>query len=36
MLFYFKGLSLRTIREFLLHGDYKVSIEKPSENGSMR
>ena len=27
VLLYFKGLSLRTVREFLLHEGYKVSIE---------
>jgi len=27
VLLYFKGLSLRTVREFLLHKGYEVSIE---------
>ena len=27
MLLYFKGLSLRAVREFLLHKGYEVSIE---------
>jgi transposase-like protein len=27
VILYFKGLSLRTVREFLLHEGYKVSIE---------
>jgi transposase-like protein len=27
MLLYFNGLSLRAVREFLLHKGYKVSIE---------
>jgi hypothetical protein len=27
VLLYFKGLSLRAVREFLLHKGYKVSIE---------
>jgi transposase-like protein len=27
VLLYFKGLSLRAVREFLLHKDYEVSIE---------
>ncbi|NAZ23218.1 MAG: transposase [Thermocrinis sp.] len=31
MLLYFKGLSLRTVREFLLHKGYKVSIESLRE-----
>jgi hypothetical protein len=27
VILYFKGLSLRTVREFLLHKGYEVSIE---------
>jgi transposase-like protein len=35
VLLYFKGFSLRVVREFLLHKGYKVSIET-IRNGSMR
>jgi transposase-like protein len=31
VIFYFKGLSLRAVREFLLHKGYKVSIETSRE-----
>ncbi|MFZ8860654.1 MAG: hypothetical protein ACO2PP_09175 [Thermocrinis sp.] len=35
VLLYFKGFSLRVVREFLLHKGYKVSIET-IRNSSMR